>query len=84
MKYELKNFEFVAPGELKFKIEQVSVEYNVEELTQFAINSVNVIDAIKNAIKELAPVISMEIEKHQQIQHSHRLERMEKETALKM
>jgi hypothetical protein len=82
MKYELENFELTITGEVVVKLENVSVEYNVEELAQFATNLVNVIAAVKEAIRELTPVISGEIDNAKQIKHVHRMEEMEMQAKL--
>ncbi len=83
MKYVLKNLEVGVKNEVKFKIEQVDLEYDCKELAQFAANTAQILAGIKDFVKELAPVISREIEKHQAINNSFRLERitaeMEKE-----
>jgi hypothetical protein len=76
MKYELENFELTITGEVVVKLENVSVEYDVAELAQFAVNTVNIITAIKEAVHDLLPIISTEIEKVQQVKHSHRMEEM--------
>jgi ribosomal protein S3AE len=77
MKHELNNLEFIIKEEMVIKLEKVSIEYNVEELAQFAINTVNIITTIKEAVRDLTPIISVEVEKAQQIKHSHRMEEME-------
>jgi hypothetical protein len=77
MKYELNNLEFTIKEGMTVKLEKVSIEYDVAELAQFATNTVNVITTIKEAVRDLTPIISAEVEKAQQIKHSHRMEEME-------
>jgi len=79
MKYALKNMTVHVGNEAEIKIGSVEVEYDVAELKQFAENADMIINAIKNAVIGLTPVISREIEKAQAIQHSHRMERIEAE-----
>ena len=79
MKYGLKNLTFEVSKEVTFKIGEVNVEYDVAELKQFADNAELIINAIKNAVIALTPMISAEIEKHEKLSHSYRMERIEAE-----
>lgn len=81
MKYGMKNLTIVAKKEFEFKIEAIEVEYNVQELKQFAENGKLILDTLKSLIGEVAPVISMEIEKKQKLEHSFCMERIEAEQA---
>ena len=68
MKYSLKDFSLTmdvdgSPITMELSIGSQEVEYSVEELAQFAMNFKTVVDTIKDAVKELAPIISAEISK---------------------
>jgi ribosomal protein S3AE len=82
MKYELNNLEFTIKEAMVVKLEKVSIEYNVEELAQFATNTVNIVTAIKEAVRDLAPIVSAEIENAKQLKHTHRIEEMEMQAKL--
>lgn len=79
MKYVMSNLEFAAPGEVSFKVENITVEYDLAELAQFAQNTKLILDTFKDVAKELVPLVSAEVEKNQKLRHSYRIEQMEKE-----
>lgn len=71
MKYSLKNITISTElpnksGKATFGVDAIDVEFNVEEMAQGAANAVSVVNCIKDAIKELVPMISEEIEKHEE------------------
>lgn len=60
MKYSMKNLKIASPEiKVEFAIESIEVEYNLSELKQFALNGQLIMNTIKEAVKEIVPLIVM-------------------------
>ena len=79
MKHQVKNLELVS-GKMKFKVESICTEYNLDELVQFATNTTSIVNCFKEAIAELTPILATEMAKYAQLRHVQALEIMESES----
>ena len=74
MKQVIKNFDLTVVKEVAFKIEAIEIEYDVKELAQFAANFNIIMTSIKEAVKELVPVIANQVQLYENLKHSRHLE----------
>ena len=79
MKYSLKSIKINAPGEIVFSVEGIEVEFDLPELKQFAENTQTVVMAFQYAVKDLLPLISEHIERHETRDHIQRMARLNAE-----